>query len=239
MSNCPVCRAQGWFIKTQIAKCPACLLEYADPMPDQEELDDFYRDYSDFRANPEIVRANARRNMAHLMQHHGLTKEHTLLDYGCGQNIFVTEGQSANWQGYDPYLTMPVMGSGLLDWITLWGVLEHLAKPVDVMRMLADLLKPGGKMALTTVWLDAPIPLRHKPPEHLTYWSSLSLIKLMEPLGMVIVDSKPYVMVQDADVYLDCCLRTVPTHYRQLIKHNLPARVEVPTNEVFLVAEKT
>ena len=69
--TCLACGGAAYVIKSdqngyEILKCSECRLEYCDPMPSVEQLDAFYADYVDIRADRAVVCANARRNIEYL-----------------------------------------------------------------------------------------------------------------------------------------------------------------------------
>ncbi|MCP4710795.1 MAG: class I SAM-dependent methyltransferase, partial [Planctomycetes bacterium] len=105
--TCLVCGAVCFVVKPsrdgfEILKCSDCRFEYCDPMPTEEQLDAFYADYVDVRANRTVVRFNARRNIDYLKEF-GLNDRLRLLDYGSGQGVFCEEGETKTWCNYDPY----------------------------------------------------------------------------------------------------------------------------------------
>jgi hypothetical protein len=170
----------------KILKCTAsdCGLEQCDPMPSVEALSAYYSKYFDPRARSDVVFENARKNKNHLEQEHGLTKQQRLLDFGCGEGIFVDIGESENWLNYDGhkekegYAKMP---EGNFDWIVSWGVLEHVVNPVEVFSDLVSKLNDGGKVALTTVGRTKNgMPYQFKPVEHVTYWGESSIRRFFE-----------------------------------------------------------
>jgi len=223
-----------------IWKCGACGLEFCDPMPSESNLERLYTDYFDPRAQREVVRENARRNIAALREY-GLTSESRLLDFGSGQGAFCQEGGSSNWRNYDPYTQNTDRNeppAGDYDWITLWGVLEHLCEPMKHLAEFGRWLRPDGMLAMTTVWTEGSIPYRHKPPEHVTYWTKDAMQTLLERNGFSLVWFEAYRMMQKSEVYLNAVLRTVPADLRSRIHHTLPEMVEVPTNEAFIVAKR-
>lgn len=185
---------------------------------------------------------NARKNIQFLKKH-GLTRSAQLLDYGCGKNLFVTQGKSQNWHGYDKY---NVHGDSSLlkqkfDFITLWGVLEHLTNPVQSLKMLAQMLNPEGRLVLTTVSSETGIPYRHKPPEHVTYWTEEGMRRLFRRCGMKMVGYQPYFMYQNSDIYLRCVWNAgkIPDKMRKQISWNGKRTVFVPTNEVIVFGART
>ena len=122
--------------------------------------------------------------------------------------------------------------------ISIWGVLEHVTDPVMFLSSIKKLLSDGGKIVLTTLFVDSVIPYQFKPPEHTLYFTRRSLESLMEKVGLYVVLSENYVMEQDSDVYMSILLRTMPNCYKELVCHNLPEFVKVPTNEILLILKK-
>lgn len=94
-----------------------------------------------------------------------------LLDVGCGHGDFLEHAQQCGWQvqgvdfdesavaaarsrGVDVlHGDLDVLGavSDRYDYITLSHVIEHLYRPVEALRQVWRLLKPGG-----TVWIETP-----------------------------------------------------------------------------------
>lgn len=120
-------------------------------------------------------------------------------------------------------------------------MLEHLNDPLGTLRMLVPMLNNGGRLVITTVDAEGIIPYYSKPVEHLTYWTRKSFQLLFEQCGLRAMHSEPYTMVQASDVYLDRLLSRTPEQYRPCFAatlDSLPDRVEVPTNEILVIAEK-
>ena len=244
LCTCIACGAPAYLFKHlespwPVHHCIGCHLEFCHPMPQASEFQTFYAQYVDPRALPEVCRANAARNIDRLTRW-GLESNSCLLDYGSGQGFFRKAGNSRSWFNYDPYTPendRNVLRPGFYDWLTLWGVIEHVPDPIDMLRRCRRLLRPNGFLALTTVSTETTIPYQYKPPEHVSYWSRKALHMALTRAGFTIRNVEPYVMLQRSDVYLNAVLRTVPDHLRQQINHQLPPLVEVPTNEVFVVAQ--
>ena len=241
--NCLVCGNESVLLRklkeSIVYKCKSCELEFCNPMPSQEMLDRFYSSYVDVRANPRIVTKNARKNTENLGRKHGLSPNHYLLDFGCGDNLFVKSSHSLNWVGYDKY-TSPEFPEGEFDFITLWGVLEHLTSPVETITDLNRKLKTKGKLVITTVGTDTKIPYQYKFPEHVTWWSNSSIERLLGECGIELKEISSYFMFQTPEVYLTCVLNAgkVPDDLKKRITFNRKRDVYVPTNEIFIVGEK-
>ncbi|MCP4708537.1 MAG: class I SAM-dependent methyltransferase [Planctomycetes bacterium] len=242
---CLVCGAAVYMIKKgqdgyEILKCSGCRLEYCDPMPTVEQLNAFYADYVDVRAEREVVEVNARRNIEYL-RGFGLNGRLRLLDYGSGQGAFCRVGGSETWCNYDPYTDdndETLLADGVYDWVTAWGVLEHVADPMRILGIFRGYLVVGGYLALTTVSTESAIPYQYKPPEHVTYWTRGALEEALGRNGLRLCECREYFMEQNSDIYLSAVLRTVPQILREQISHTMPEMVEAPTNEIFAVAQR-
>ena len=241
MSVCPACSSFGYAFKVvasfggehSIHKCSSCRMEYVNPMPSVQLLNDFYSSYEDVRAGTEVLKRNASKNVDRLIQY-GLTTQSKLLDYGSGKNIFVS-GSGENWFAYDPHTRnndISVLRGGYYDIVTVWGVLEHVTDPLDLVRRLYALLKKGGYLVMTTVDIDGVIPYRFKPPEHLTYWTREAVSSLFKLSLFDLISYDPYFMIQDKNVYMDIILRTLPSKLKQTVHYeDMPDFVAVPTND--------
>ncbi len=247
---CPVCvtPSGSYFVPVgefKIYKCAHCGLEHTYPIPSKVQLKNFYASYDDVRAAPDVVRLNARRNLK-LLERFGYDGTKTVLDFGTGDAAFVGVAGpncfgidfkvSANPRVYTDLEDLPVKQ---YDFVTLWGVLEHLDHPVQVLSALHALLKPGGIMVLTTVNAEGSIPYYYKPVEHLTYWTKNSFVHLFEKVGIELLSIEPYRMKQRPEIYADRLLSRTPVAYRHAFSNaveSLPKYIEVPTNEVLVVA---
>mgnify|MGYP001276138218 CR=1 FL=1 len=186
--ECLVCdtKAGNYFNQLEgvykIIKCSNCGLEYTNPIPNEEELKKFYSTYSDVRAETEVVELNAKNNISKL-KNYGLTENSKILDFGAGKGIFV-DVAGENCYGVDYIkssntrikLNLEDNFDGIISWdfITLWGVFEHLQYPKLLLKNLSKILKVNGFIAITTVDAEGIIPYFYKPPEHLTYWTKKS-----------------------------------------------------------------
>lgn len=250
--KCPVCLSYSGAYsvpvgKYSVSKCPNCGLEYTSPNPSDDELCSFYNDYTDIRADPEITTLNAKCNLD-LLRTYGLKEQSTILDFGCGNGEFVEAAGNCcfgvDWSTEKNRARIAndtnVLPIDKYDFITMWGVLEHLNDPVQILKKLTERLRDGGKIVLTTVNAEGLIPYYYKPPEHLTYWTEKAIRCLFEKNGFLIKDIHSYEMYQFSKVYLDRLLSRTPYEYRHHIASShslLPNIIKVPTNELLVVAE--
>lgn len=247
--ECIVCGNNSFRIfkvdNAKICKCKLCSLEFAAPMPSDAVLEELYSDYVyyteyDRELIHDTVRKNNRKNIEYLSRY-GLSKEQQLLDFGCGNNLFVAEGGSDSWFGYDyPHNELGAPLNSKFEFITLWGVLEHLPDPMRIVRDLSQLMEKGGKLVMTTVGTETGIPYRYRYPVHLTWWSRQSVKELLERNGFNVLEISDYFMIQNPEFYLDRVLDRgrVPAEIKEKISIDINEDILVPTNEIFIVAEK-
>lgn len=161
-----------------LVECERCGFLYLSPRPDAAEIDRFYPDtypchtMSIDDESPAFVRALVEYEMnkrcdAVLSAANG---GRGLLDVGCGLGDFLGAMQRRGWtaRGVEPAAGAAEQArsrygvdvfTGVLeeapwepesfDAITLWEVLEHVPQPVESLRQVFDLLKPGGVVVLS------------------------------------------------------------------------------------------
>lgn len=249
-STCVVCNTPSGKYRKQIdkrysvIKCQTCGLEYTDPAPGNDELKAFYSEYTDIRADRMILEMNSKEHLKTLKRY-GWTPESRTLDFGAGEGVFV-ETAGGCTSGVDVKPSNPSIKSSLDDglndvkwnFITLFGVLEHLPDPLQIMNGLVSILGKDGKIAITTVNAEGNIPYYYKPPEHLTYWTRAAFEMMCDTLGMKIIEYRPYWMFQLGQIYMDRLLSRTPKEYVREVSGKLPAEVYVPTNEIFCLLGK-
>jgi SAM-dependent methyltransferase len=220
------------------------------PIPSDLDLIDFYNDYNDIRANTNVVKKNALRNLDLISKYVNITPSTLLLDFGCGNGEFVKiYGENcygvelSNKNKHNRIVNHLIdLSIDKFDCITLFGVLEHLNSVKETMLNVGKYLKKDGCLVITTVDAESLIPYYYKPPEHLTYWTYRSFQELATLLKLEIIYYEPYKMVQYGDIYLDRLLARTPNELKEIVLnkvHNsFPEFVEIPTNEVFVIMKK-
>lgn len=147
-------------------------------------------------------------------------KERRSLDVGCAAGYFVAhmkglgwdaEGieisQSAAWFGIeklglkihvDDFLSSSHTKPESYQLVTLWASLEHMHSPSRVLERCRELLRPGGRMILSTCrygllakWQGLDWRFMNVP-EHLYYFSHGGLISLCRKIGLELVESITY-----------------------------------------------
>ena len=142
------------------------------------------------------------------------------LDVGCAAGYFVEYLAARGWNARgielsaaaarfgieelkldiitDDFLSCAALAPGSFDLITLWASLEHMHAPSRVLARAHDLLKPGGRMILSTCRHGLLARLRGADwrymnvPEHLYFFSLSGLKKLARRLGFHVEKSVTY-----------------------------------------------
>lgn len=135
-------------------QCPACLAIHSTDPVDMADI------YSDYPLNQDrtldIFARGTYRNLLRRLTKNGLEKHDRILDFGCGNAVFLQFLQGEEFtalEGYDPYVethrTPPESGSQY-DCVIANDVIEHVASPREMMREVYDLVRPGGLLYVGT-----------------------------------------------------------------------------------------
>ena len=140
----------------RIWRCLSCLSVHA---ADEVDLAECYRDYPFHRTGKQddtkwMVNAGYR-NLLGRLRKAGFRREHKLLDYGCGGGEFLGYLKQKGYDGvgFDEYSERFADRSVLArkyDFVLSQDVIEHVAEPWEHVRTLAELIVPGGVLALGT-----------------------------------------------------------------------------------------
>lgn len=88
---------------------------------------------------------------------------------------------------YGEFLAMEDLPVGFYDCITLWAVLEHVYRPMDYMKRVAELLKPGGSVVLLVTNFNSVqgrIYEMDDYPRHLTLFTRRALRRMLADCGL-------------------------------------------------------
>lgn len=155
--------------------CEACDFAFIDPIPQTEDLNQFYsQDYygedNDRFVGPiEAVSLWARRNRFPWKKY--FKQPGKALDIGCGRGEFLEELKARGWKVFGTEVNetaavkaKKILGesvfvgdvwhagheSGSFDLISFYHVIEHVSEPVRMLDEISRILKPGGILLLAT-----------------------------------------------------------------------------------------
>lgn len=180
-------------------KCPRCLTIYSiDPV----DFHDIYGDYALLKRRIDIFARSTLRNLTRRLERVGLKKHHTMLDYGCGNGIYLQYLNSRGYRnvaGYDPfvpeYAELPSERAPF-DFVVNNDTIEHCDDVRSMTRACVDLLKPGGVLYVGTADSEPvdmhdlePHVMRLHQPFHRTIFTEATLQRLGVDLGLEVIGS--------------------------------------------------
>jgi SAM-dependent methyltransferase len=175
-------------------KCPRCHTIYnIDPI----DFRDIYSDYPLSKRQLDTFARATMRNLLRRLERSGLKKSDSILDYGCGNGVFIRFLREAGYQdvtGYDPYVpefSGDPADRPCFDCVISNDVIEHCPDAREMIRKCAALVKPGGLLYIGTAESDgvdmrdlAPHLMRLHQPFHRLILSEKTLQKLGPELGL-------------------------------------------------------
>lgn len=227
-----------------IVRCATCGLAYTDARraPPASTL------YPEFDQSESAIPTLLRRWLGVFMHHReaivrGVVPRGRLLDFGCGSGSFARwMAQAGGYEvvGLEPFsLRTPVESPhlrligeplasaaphlGQFDVITLWHVLEHLARPTEVLRTLSGLLAPGGVMVVSVPnfqsWQSVAFRGRWfhlDPPRHLCHFEAETLAYCLRQAGLSVERSWDFLPEYGASGWVQSALNEVLPHSNYL-----------------------
>ena len=144
----------------------------------------------------------------------------SFLDVGCAAGYFVDYMKNRGWNAsgiemsrdaaefgiktlnlniiVDDFFSSKKLKKNSFDFITLWASIEHMHSPKNVMKRLNELLKPGGRLIISTCRYGILAKYRKhnwrymNVPEHLYFYSMSNMKKLAGEAGFRTLKSFSY-----------------------------------------------
>jgi 2-polyprenyl-3-methyl-5-hydroxy-6-metoxy-1,4-benzoquinol methylase len=202
------CTSTGYGQHHAIVKCVRCGLVFANPRNNGQEVLESYEKVEDplyFEERYGRV-LTFEKHLRPLHQLIGPPNGRKLLDIGAHIGIFVDIANQAGWQatGLEPSrwsvevarqlgteliegtLATSNLPQNYFDVVTLWDVIEHLSDPMEEIKQVFRVLKPGGWVVIHTMNIDSFFAklMGAKWPwfmeMHLYYFSEQTLCHLLE-----------------------------------------------------------
>ena len=180
-------------------KCPKCqTIISIEPV----DYHDIYTDYPLNKRQLDVFARGTLNNLLGRLTRAGMSTENSILDYGCGNGIFVDYLKERGYQnvlGYDPYVPefaqLPSENAAF-DVIVNNDTLEHCDDIYAMMKECLDLLKPGGLLYLGTAESDPvnmsdlePHIMRLHQPHHRIILTEKSLHNFVRQFDVEIITS--------------------------------------------------
>lgn len=176
-------------------KCPRCLtIHNIDPV----DFADIYRDYPLNKRRLDVFARGTLRNLLGRLRRAGLAKEASILDYGCGNGVFIQYLKGKGYtrvEGYDPYVAAySKTPTDQFDCVVANDVIEHVSDPRSTIRECIRLVKPGGLLYLGTAdsepvdmdKLESHVMRLHQP-FHRVIITQKTLLAMVEETGFELV----------------------------------------------------
>jgi 2-polyprenyl-3-methyl-5-hydroxy-6-metoxy-1,4-benzoquinol methylase len=201
----------------QIVRCARCALVYVNPRHNASKLQRHYNGGQSSRIQYYLdVECADRRTFAGILDMAAQLLPHKgrLLDIGPNIGTCMGLAREAGWETYGVEINaeaarycreqrgLQVIAGQLdagtfprhhFDLVLMGDVIEHLPDPMEVMRTVQGILKPGGLVMISTPNIAslAGRILQMKPEEHLYYFSPATMAALLARAGLELVEVKP------------------------------------------------
>ncbi len=179
-------------------KCPTCQsIRSLQPV-------DYAQMYSDYPLNRRRLDVFAKGTLSNLLRRlvkSGLAKTDAVLDYGCGNGLFIDFLKARGYShvtGYDPFVThfSSLDPEQRFDCVIANDVIEHVDDPRVIISACARLCRPGGLLYIGTSD-SAPVDMSNLEPEimrlhqpfHRLMMTQQTLEKLAREAGLEVVKS--------------------------------------------------
>lgn len=249
----------------RVVRCQDCGLVFLNPQPSDNELRRISSEQYSRGSNSEAERAavsNMKRATASLylskISRYSPTSAGRLLEIGCGDGDLLVTAEAEGWrvtgveysssacERAQSRLKAGVVIHGELrhanlrpdefDLCILSGVIDRVRSPLDFMREVHRVLKPGGTVMIATPSIDSwPARLMKQnwmefKAEHLTYFDRQTLQTLLAKAGfreLIVEPAREVLSFDYIRLYLERFPVDLVTPVVQFLAHLLPERIRL------------
>lgn len=179
--------------KFKVWRCPNCQTIHS---LDVVDIAKYYEQYPRILTMTWAMR-HAYKKLSRRLIKHGFSKNHSILDYGCSDGLFIGYLQQKGFKkcyGYDPYGPKDGLGNDAIlekapfDYILIQDVIEHVEDSKELLSKLDALLAPGGYIFIGTpnaanIDLTKPDVSDFYNPVHVPYHFHIYTPEVLEYLG--------------------------------------------------------
>jgi SAM-dependent methyltransferase len=232
LDRCPACEARSRDPSGALSRadlwlwrCTSCGVVYSDPQPRGEVRRRYLHEYDlgdHFGAVAARKRVLFERRLDRLPAPGAPTA--AICDVGSGDGLFLELAARRGWRGLGIELNPPAArrarSRGLeviegpvedldrlprdrFELVTAWDAIEHTPEPRRFARRLAELVAPGGLVALSTLNRRSAVAAVFRShwsmvaADHFTIWDRGSLVRLLESVGLSVEAVRWYGLGRD------------------------------------------
>lgn len=221
---CPVCEGREhkpFLTKAgfRYVKCSSCGMVYVNPVLKKESAHLFYENedsYTQVLLNDLQLSLDRKKFQYGLdLLEEYLPRKGKMLDVGCGPGVFLEEAKKRDWlvQGVEfnkrcvqrlkemkiETASLPLeeanFSADTFQCVSLWTVLEHIVEPRPFLRIIHNILAPGGLILIFVPNIDS-LALRilqeksacFAGESHVNFFSAATLSRLLKETGFEVVE---------------------------------------------------
>lgn len=188
-----------------VVQCNECSIVYVNPRPSEDTIHEYYKeDYYQTGISPDALMDEKKEQLTLKYKYLKDLKPGKMLDVGCQKGEFMYYMKNLGWQvrgmdfsnkppnlfNLDITYSDSVSKAGFkddeFDLVTLWGVLEHVYHPREMLCDVSKVLRQGGSvLTLVTNFNSLPASLmRHDDiPRHTTLFTAETIKNMFERTG--------------------------------------------------------
>lgn len=217
---CDICSQSLWRpYGLRLVACEVCGLIRANLDSSSLDISALYghgyffgEEYFDYFQDREALEFNFKKRIEGIRPY--LSKTVRAIEIGCAYGFFLKllEPYVASCEGYDVAVegvahakeklgvqattdNFLAYNKDRVDIVCMWDVLEHLSNPDQMIKKIADVVRPGGYLVLTTGDIGSLIARIRKdkwrmihPPTHLFYFTKKTVRILLKKHGFTVTD---------------------------------------------------
>jgi SAM-dependent methyltransferase len=250
-----------------LSECTDCALVFVSQIPNESDLLEAYSDnLEEIHSSENMNRIKSFKRVFNWLKTNSMylnNEINYIADIGCASGAFLlcAENEGLETIGFEPSKTLAGMAQteyGLnvingvfsssqfserkLDMVTLWDVLEHIAKPNSLIKQISASLKPRGLLLVNIPLIDslAARILRNSWPfyldVHVLYFKKRTLIKYLELNGYRYLGSKSYWQTLSLGYLISRYIR-IPSSLNSILR-NVPLRYNMGQTTFLFIKEQ-